>query len=299
MKKRLFALTLAFFLLSLSACGSSAGNSASDMPAPMVTEAESMSEAGYTTGNGVSNKDIADTTSTAAESQDKIIYSADAEIETKEYEKSVDGVYQLIEDYDGFLQSSSVGGTSYDSVGARYADFTIRIPSDRFTELTNSLSTLGNVASCRTDAQNVTSQYVDIEARLDSYKIQEERLLAMLEKAEKLEDMLQIESQLTEVRYNIEQYTTQLNNLENQVSYSTVSLRIEEVVEYSPDNSVTQSFFSRMKTALTAGISGLVSALQGIVLFILYFWYVIAAGVVAAVLIIRRRRKKCQNPGEK
>lgn len=297
MKRKALSLALILtLLLALSGCGAS--KNSTDISAPSATsvpqyagesvwETVDMEDSGL---SAVTGSDIS--TGSANVSQDKIIYSADAGIETKLYDECIDKVYELIEQYGGFLESSSVGGTSYNSHGGRYATFVARIPSDNFSELTNNLSALGNVSYCSTSSDNVTTQYIDVQSRLDSYRIQEERLLSMLEKAEILEDMLTIEAHLSEVRYNIESYTTQMNYLDSQVSYSTITLDVEEVVEFTPDMSVTQSFFSRMKTAFSGGISGLVSAVQGLILFVLYFWYLLAVVAVVVVLLVRRARKR-------
>ncbi|MGI6029140.1 MAG: DUF4349 domain-containing protein [Candidatus Heteroscillospira sp.] len=298
MRKKILALALALLLILLAACGGSASAGGSMMsteasaPEMSMPEAENMADA----SGGVSGTEAV-TPSGGNVSADKIIYSADAGIETKEYDKTLEDVYALIEKYGGFLESSSVGGTSYYDRGGRRADFTIRVPSESFSEITGTLSELGNVTYCRSYSENVTTTYIDTEARLESYRIQEERLLAMLEKAEKLEDMLTIEAHLADVRYNIETYTTQLQYLDSQISYSTLNLSVEEVVTYTPDESVTQSFGSRMKAAFTGSIDGLVDMVQSLILFLLRSWYVIAilaVIIVVAVRAIRRRRRELE-----
>ena len=301
MKKKYLSLALALMLIfSLAACGGS-GSKSTAAAAPEFAAPESAmpeSEFQYAADSGVSGA-AGGTVSPVNTSADKIIYSADAGIETKEYDKCIDAVYALIDQYGGFLESSSIGGTSYYGRGGRSASFTIRIPSAQFAQVTGTLSDLGNVTYCRTYSQNVTTEYIDVQSRLDSYRIQEERLLAMLEKAEELEDMLTIEEHLAEVRYNIESYTTQLNYLDSQVSYSTLELSVDEVVEYSPDQSVTQSFGSRMHTAFTGGISSLVSFLQDLILFLLRSWYVLIVLAVILIVVIRRVRRELKKQEEK
>ena len=290
MNRRSMSLALALLLLLLlTACGGSSQSAVSRDNNFRLPESEAaMPEDSYqyTANGGFSpSESSGDTPEVNA---DKIIYSAEATVETREYDKTLEAIYAMADTYGGFLEDSSIGGTSYYSRGGRNAQFTLRVPSERFSEVTGSLSNLGNVTYCRTYSENVTTEYIDVESRLDSYRIQEERLLAMLEKADRLEDMLTIEEHLADVRYNIENYTTQLKYLDSQVSYSTVTLSVEEVVEYSPDQSTARSFTSRMQTAFRSSISGLVDLVQGLILFLLRSWYILL--ILAAVIFFGVRR---------
>lgn len=292
MKKKTLALALAMLLILLAACGGSALSADTPKDMDMIaseewaTAPEYEGSVGGVTGESVSQP------APQSMTQDKIIYSADAEIETKEYDKSIDDVYNMISDFDGFLQSSSLSGTEYNRSGARNALFTVRIPSERFNELTGSLSSLGNVAYCRTNAENVTTEYFDVQSRLESYRIQEERLLTMLESAETLEDMLTIEGYLSDIRYNIEYYTTYMTSLDNEISYSTITLRINEVIEYSPDLPLTKTFGQELSEALSGGITALVELVQGLILIVAYSWYLFLIVGIIIFLVIRRSRKQ-------
>jgi len=302
MKRFLSFALIALLLLGLTACGggsssaaksdgyyySASENGVAEMEMPAATAVPSVA------GGAATGSDIAELNGDVVQ-VDKIIYSADAGIETKNYDQTVEDVYAMVESSGGFLESSSIGGTSYSSTRGRRAEFVLRVPSSQFTALTESLSELGNVTYCRTYMENVTTQYIDVQARLDSYRIQEERLLVMLEKAERLEDMLTIEAHLADVRYNIETYTSQLKYLDRQVAYSTVTLSVEEVLEYTPDTSVHRSFLQRMGSAFSGSLSDIVLLAQGLVLGLLSGWYLIVL-VILIVLIVRRvirhRRKK-------
>ncbi len=236
--------------------------------------------------SGKSNADIS-STSTAVELSEKIIYSADAHVETLDYDKTLDDIDTLAESYGGFIQSSSIGGLGIEGHGTRDASFTIRIPSSNFDMVTAGLSSLGSVLYCNTTAQNVTSEYFDIQSRLESYLIQEERLLTMLENATILEDMLTIEGYLSDVRYNIEYYQTMMNGLDTDVNYSTISIYISEVIEYTPEKPVTRTFMDRMGDAFSRSIDGIVDFSQNLVLFIILYWHVIIVLIVVVVVLTK------------
>ena len=299
MKKTRFFMSLALILAMAALAGCGGSGSPKDMSAeatspeysaPEAASPEVAEDADSSNGLALTVGELGSPDGSSI--QDKIIYSADARVETKDYEGAIDGVNALVDELDGYLESSSIGGASYSSRSGRWAEFVIRIPSSAFSDFTGRLPELGNLVYCRSYSENVTTEYIDVESRLESYRIQEERLLAMLEQATELEDMLTIESHLADVRYNLESYTSRLNYLESQVSYSTITLSVEEVVEYSPDQSETQGFAARMKTAFSGGISGLVNLVQDFILFLLYSWYLIVIAAVVVVIVVRRIRKR-------
>jgi len=186
--------------------------------------------AGSSSGSVPSNPDTGD------EMTDKIIYTVSANIESTDLDKSVEAIDRLISQYGGFVQSSSVNGRSVRTeyggyTGDRTASYTIRIPADKLDAAKTELSTIGNVLSVSTSADNITEQYYDVDSRLKAYKTEEERLLALLEKADTVADMLEIESQLSDVRYQEDTLETQLRGWQKQVDYSTLTLYVTEVRE--------------------------------------------------------------------
>ncbi len=247
--KRTLALVLTLLmLLGLCACGAGAKyeSAATDSaPAePMAAPAEmEVAEESYAFGLAVSGSNsagsagtgAAETPAQAADPGDKIIYSCNAEIETRAFDETLASLRELIDRYGGFLESSSVRGNDYYGSGSRSADYTIRIPREHFEAVTESLSTLGNVPYCNVTAENISASYYDTESRLSTYRIEEERLLSMLALAETVEDMITIESRLSEVRYSIESLTSTLQGWDSLVNYSTLSLSIYEVEDYTPE----------------------------------------------------------------
>ncbi|MCL1829454.1 MAG: DUF4349 domain-containing protein [Oscillospiraceae bacterium] len=229
----------------------------------------------------------------------KIVYSAYASVETQDFDATIEGVYAMIERYGGFLENSSVTGSDYYSryygdVSSRSANFTIRFPSEFFKEVTGSLSDLGNVPYCNTSAENITSRYYDTQSRLNSYLTQESRLLEMLGKADSLEDMLAIEDRLADVRYNIEALTTSLRGMDSLVNFSTLSLSVSEVAEYTKEVPVIRSYWEQIGDGLSSTLSGTGSFFKG-----LFKWFIISlpvlivlAVVAVAVLLLRKRSRK-------
>uniref|UniRef100_UPI003FEF4814 DUF4349 domain-containing protein n=1 Tax=Candidatus Limivicinus sp. TaxID=3030905 RepID=UPI003FEF4814 len=300
MKKRIALLLALLMTLSLCACGSSskmasstesaAYDSAPMEPPPNASRASGFAAMDSTASageygeydSGTEGGDVPD------ENPEKIIYSADATVETTEFDKTLEELAALIKEYGGWVQSSSINGANYYSIsrGSSYnrsADYTIRIPSDKFQTVMGSLSTLGNVPYSYTYTENVSAQYYDVQSRLTAYKTQETRLLEMMEKAQTVEDTITIEEKLTELQYKIDSLQSSLNNWDRQVNYSTISLNVQEVGEYTEQQAVTISYGQRLLNAFTDSLKGagrffknllvfLVSALPTLVILAVLFF---------------------------
>ncbi len=239
--RRIMLLLLAVLLLTgmFAGCGANSGDTAAagggqsasagenytGEASPEEAPAEDRESSGSV---GVAN-------STSSIECDKIIYTGYAEVETLDFDASIDALYTLVERSGGFVESSSITGVDYAAdfygYGAnRTARFTLRIPQENYTSTTDALgSEIGNVTYLSNEATNVSATYTDYAARLEVYETEEARLMAYLESAESVEEMLAIEDRLTEVRYQIETYTSYLQDLDNQIQYSTLDVTLTEV----------------------------------------------------------------------
>lgn len=247
----------------------------------------------------------------AAALSEKIIYTGSVSLQTTAFDETLAALEATVAEIGGFVESSSVSGntrTYSDGTTAvvdRWAYYTVRIPADQFSSFLTAAGNLGNVTNTSRDAQNVTSQYTDYEARLESLNIQEERLLAMLEESGDLESLITLEARLSEVRYEIESIERNLRNLDQKLAYSTVNLDICEVEVYTPVASAQRTFGEKLSDAFADGWNGFVgfcgdfvlwfaSALPGLVLFAA----VVAAAVLVILRIARRREAKRTPPPE-
>ena len=107
----------------------------------------------------------------------------------------------------------------------------MRIPRKSFDQFISGLGDVGSVINQQITGEDITGQYLDVEARLKSLKLQEERLLTILSKAELLQDIIELERELSNVRYEIEHYTGTLKKWDNLIDYSKVTIDVYEVHE--------------------------------------------------------------------
>lgn len=247
----------------------------------------------------------------AAISAEKLIYRANLSMETLDFDAAVNALERMAGALGGFVESSNVtGNTSWQPDGTtrivdRWADYVLRVPSNRFQEAVNQVGNLGSVTSSGTSVENITSQFTDQEARKHSLEVQEERLLDMLGKAENIDTLIMLESRLSEVRYEIEAIERKLRNWQNQVDYSTISVSLREVAVYTPTVAVQRSFGERMSDSFRDGWNRFVRGLEDLSLALagslpgLVLLLVIVVVVILTVRkFLRGRRKKREGFGQ-
>ncbi len=324
--KKILALLLA--LLLLTGCGAASKSQSADtamtedfttasvstapMPEPDIAyeEAEIIAEDAYDTPyeepaspqetlSGGTEEKTVDWT-------EKLIYSASITIETMEFDKAAASLEKLAGALGGFVASSQVSGNStWGNDGStrvvdRYAMYSIRVPAEKFQEAVRQAGTLGSVTGSSTSVENITSQFTDQQARKHSLEVQEERLLALLEKADTVDSLVVLESSLSQVRYEIEAIERTLRDWQNQVDYSTITIHLQEVASYTPTATVQRSFGDRLGDSLRDGWNGFVKFLENLTLDLAGAVPVLilaAAGLVIAFLVVRRLRRSRKTRG--
>jgi hypothetical protein len=182
------------------------------------------------------------------------------------------------------------------------ATMTIRVPADPATfqaTLEQLRSIAERVVDEQTQAQDVTEQYVDIEARLRTLKASEENLLALLAKAEKVEDNLQIQRELTNVRTQIEQIQAQKQSLERRADMATINLTIREAGAFSRPGWSPGSTFEEAVKALGAALRGLTVAAIWLAVFSpIWGGFLLALYLFVRVMIwlVRRGSRRSSSP---
>ena len=304
MKRFLGTILAVLMLLSLSGCGA-----ATDSVENMKVEAP-MEEPGAVMNQEADDGLLYGTTEesapTAATDQ-KLIKRVNIDAETEDLESLLPQITNKVGQLGGYIEHQELyNGSAYSASRRRNVNMTIRIPADRLGEFTAQIEGTANVVNYSESAEDVTLQYVDTESRVKALEVEQERLLELLSKAETMADLLEIESRLTEVRYELESYASQLRALENKVSYATVYLNITQVKTYTEVE--PQTVWQRIGSGFSENLTDIGEDLTDFFVWIvtfspqLIFWAVVIAG---AVVLIRRKvrnrraRKMPTNPPEK
>lgn len=297
--KRYLCLILAVLMLALTGCGA-ATDSVENMKqvSPMEEPGAAMDQEA---GGGMLYGTTEESASTAVTDQ-KLIKRVNIDAETEDLEALLPQVTNKVGELGGYIENQELyNGSAYSSSRRRNVNMTIRIPADRLGEFTAQIEGTSNVVNYSESAEDVTLQYVDTESRVKALEVEQERLLELLSKAETMTDLLEIESRLTEVRYELESYASQLRALENKVSYATVYLYITQVKTYTEvePQTVWQRIGSGFSDNLTDIGEDLTDFFVWVVTFSpqLIFWAVVIAGAVTLICRKAKNRRAKKMPG--
>ena len=235
----------------------------------------------------LSENDAAAAEDRQASTSPKIIYTTNLSLESKDYDAARAALDAALSEAGGYLESSS----EYSDVGSsRSVNLTFRVPEENYQSFLDAVAQAGNVTYKSQQADDVTTQYMDVETRLSNLEAQRTRLQELQSQADNLSDLLEIESSLTDVQYQIESWQSQLDWYSDQVEECTVYITLNEVQTYSSAN---ESFLSRLGSAFTEGWSAFVNGIKQLAVSLIYVWPVVLA-VAAAVGIFfgwKKRRK--------
>lgn len=306
MKKRFVTVAVLTAALCLTACGgkSSASSSngayyaesakeyAAEPAAGSYAEAAAYDEA-VEAEESVATADMG-TEESALREQDgqKIVYTGNMTIQTLEYEKSAASIRKKIKEAGGFSESESEYDNNYywydynsESRNTRNLSITARIPSDKFESFMNSLNGDGKVMSRSMNAQNISQVYANKETYKKALEKEQERLLQMMDKAETIEDMITVESRLSEVERELNIYKTDLATMDKEVEYSTIYIELQEVKRYT-EKVDTTTFRERVKYAFDDAISSFKEFCEEVVLFVVRnFPYLILLAIFIFVIV--------------
>ena len=159
----------------------------------------------------------------------KIIKNGDLSIQTREFDEFLTNLNRSILAVGGYVEASSINGNSYNKNRMRSADVTARVPAEQLDAFCDQVSELGNVTYKNLYTRDVTLTYVDLESHVKALRTEQETLMELLRKAEKVEDIILIQNRLSDVLYEIESYESTLRTFDDQIAYSSVHLSIQEV----------------------------------------------------------------------
>ena len=246
MKKKMEAFLMAVMLMMMTAgCGNSSKmdtderatvSSGAELDGEYSWDTDETADTGVTSENGLEAQ---------VENGRKLIRTVSLSLETKEFDSVLTNLSTKTTELGGYIELSTVSGNSYAHHSTRYASYVIRIPSDRLNEFVEVVSELGNVTQKNESVEDVTLRYIDVESHKKALETEQERLLELLSKAENMEEILTIESKLSDIRYEIENYESQLKTMDNQIDYSTVSVYIDEVERVTDTGE--KGFFEEIK----------------------------------------------------
>ncbi len=215
----------------------------------------------------------------------KLIKRLYLELETKTFDKTIGEIGNQVTALGGYIESEDVSGNSYyyeDS--KRYANIVCRVPVSAYEGFVQTMDSIANIVSKQESVEDITLQYVDVESHKKALQVEQERLFVLLEKAETMEDIIAIETRLSEVRYELQNYESTLKTYDNQIEYSTITLSVSEVERIS--DTKEEGFWQEIAGKFKTNVYNIGKGLKELAVWILSSLpYLLLIGIIALIII--------------
>ena len=234
-----------------------------------------------------------ETTDTAAGelTEQKVIKTGSLTMTVDEADKTADKISEIADDKNGFVQSSNISTNSAD---AQSATVVIKVPANDFERTVRAIKELAkSVEKEYVTGQDVTEQYVDLQAQLKNYRAEEAQYVKIMEQATTVEDTLKVADKLARVRGNIESVEGKIKYLENQTDFSTITVYLSEEVSVSVPTKEWKPW-TNVKTAFQAWVKTLQKLVDVSVWLVIFLGPLVVLVWILVALIRRRLKKKKQ-----
>lgn len=224
----------------------------------------------------------------------KLIKTVAMNVETEAYDELMDNVQKKITHMGGYVSNLSSGVDRYVDE-TRYATVVAKIPAEKVDQFVTEVSDISNVISKNETVDDVTLQYVDLESHKKALLTEQESLLKLMENATTMEDIISIESRLSEVRYQLESMESQLRIFDNQVAYSEISIYITEVTRLTPVEEV--GTWEKISEGFTDNVERVGKGCKNFFIQLvinLPIIFVVAVLVLLVIFIVRFTENRCR-----
>lgn len=214
----------------------------------------------------------------------KLIRNVDLSFETTDFDTFVQDIQSKTTALGGYIESSDVSGNAYTD-RRRSAYFTLRIPKPQVDTFLSFAEGEANLTRKYENTQDITLQYYDTESRKKALQSEYDRLLELMAKAESVDAVIAIEQRLSEIRYQLDSFESDLRRYDNQVDYSTVTVDVSETTVLTA--SENSGFWSRVQANLESNLEDLCDAAIGFLIWFLSSLPVLLALAILFFLIYR------------
>lgn len=231
-------------------------------------EKGTMSDAQETTYDESTGKGNMPTISTASQYNRKVIKTGEMVLQTEDFNQTYTDLMTYLEALGGYVENSNIMGRALyeDRSTTRRGSLTVRIPNAQFDNFVNQGGTFGNVLSFSCNSEDITANYVDTEIRLKALKARHERLLVLLDQSGSLSQLFEIESEISNVTYEIDKLGGTLAKYDALVDMGTLTIELQEVKEIKPVEITNPTFVDRLAETFSDSMKAVGTMLQGIAL---------------------------------
>lgn len=230
--------------------------------------------------------DNATTGKSEEEYNEKIITNVSLSIETKEFDHFIDNLNKLVNKHKGYVENSNIFYNSRSgNKQFKSAQYTIRMPEEKTNTFISDINTIGNTISQSTSKEDISKIYQDTKGKLKVLETKEKRILKLLEKAEKIEDILKLENELNETIYEKESLIGEIEYMDDKTSYATIYLDISEVEKYTIGETVETKFSEKFKNAFSNSLYYVKLIFENLIIILIYILPFALIGILIYYII--------------
>lgn len=262
------------------------------------TSGASMKNSAYVTEESMDYGVAADTLMSSAthaagpavmmdETPRKLVRTADLTLRTTQFDQAVQQLQTMLADVGGYVENLYQYGET-----TRRISLSLRVPADKLDGFLSGLEGVGRLTDRSESTTDMTVQYTDNQARLNTLYQKRERLNVLLSQAENVSDLIEIEAAIADTQYEIDSYESRQRSIDRQVDMSAVNVTL---IEDRPADSAQAdiSLWQRMQAGFKASVEWLWEFAQDLAVFIVMILPVaVPLGVIAVVIVVLRRRRK-------
>lgn len=311
MKRKLTVVIIGIIIMLMVAAGCSAPSMSQSTPT-MVPEAAaadvaggyndgmetnadykaSMEEAGVAEGlGGLANAPLPQT-------DRKLVYTASLELNTKQFDKDYRAIKAALAKVNGYVENENTVSNTTDYGASRYSTLLLRVPVGQYNSFLDEVSGVGEVISKNISTEDLTSQYFDTDARIAILEERKARLMDHLRNATKTEDIIKLESELSDVLYELDQFQGNKRHMDNLVEYTQVRISLNEVIAAETITKTGDPLGARAANAYQISLTGVGNFLQNFAVGfaaaapILMLVAIVLAGTFGIIKLVKVLRQK-------
>lgn len=218
----------------------------------------------------------------------RVIRTGQIAIEVEKFDDAARRLLVIAETAGGFIADSSYT----EEGGAPRGTFVLRVPAPRFSEAVRQVEALGTVQRRQIGGQDVTEEYVDLEARIRNLERQEARLLTFMDRATRIPDLMAIENEVARVRGEIERLTGRLRYLANRVELATIQAEVRQKPRKGPGGFWDfDQTIARIQAAFLNTVREMLGVAEGLAAFAAAVLPLVVLGAIAWGLLRRSQRR--------
>lgn len=224
----------------------------------------------------------------------KIIWYVSLGAETTDFDSFIAGLTECVGTAGGYMESSSVSGDSARS--NRYAQLTVRVPSAKLDAFLTQVGELGTITYSNRSSEDITLEYSDLEGKIAMLQAQQKRLLELIDSAQDIDALIQLESRLAEISYQIDSYKSTQNRYDSLIDYSSVTIHVDEVQRVTTihDQTIGQRIAAGWSDTWYSIKNGATELFVWFVVNLPYILVLAAVGFVVVFFTIKSNKKRAQ-----